>query len=132
MYYPVIVHKDLDSAYGGTIVDFPGCFTAGDDIEELIKNAQEAVECYMEGEAPEIPIPSTIDKINKSGQAENGMVLLVDIDMSFLDKSPKRLNVSIPTYILRHIDRAAEAAGKTRSGYLVDCAIKEISTKGAR
>ena len=32
MLYPVYVHKDPDSAYGVTFPDFPGCFSAADEL----------------------------------------------------------------------------------------------------
>ena len=28
--YPVIIHKDRKSAFGVTVPDLPGCFSAGD------------------------------------------------------------------------------------------------------
>ncbi|MCK9240896.1 type II toxin-antitoxin system HicB family antitoxin, partial [Desulfocurvus sp.] len=49
MRYPIIVHTDPDSpGYSASIPDFPGCFTAGDTLEELAANVQEAVELYLE------------------------------------------------------------------------------------
>lgn len=42
MLYPLYVHHDDGSAYGGTFPDFPGCFTAADDLADLPRMAQEA------------------------------------------------------------------------------------------
>ena len=49
MKYPVVIHKDENSDYGVTFPDLPGCFSAGDTIEEALANAQEAAECHIEG-----------------------------------------------------------------------------------
>jgi predicted RNase H-like HicB family nuclease len=49
MQYPIFIHKDEDSAYGVIVPDLPGCFSAGDTIEEAIQNAKEAIECHIEG-----------------------------------------------------------------------------------
>ena len=40
MKYPVIIHKGENSDYGVTFPDLPGCFSAGDTIEESLANAQ--------------------------------------------------------------------------------------------
>lgn len=122
MIYPVIVHKDPDSDYGGTIPDFPGCFTAASSVDELIANVQDAIECYLEGE-DEVPTPSSTAEVLCMEEVEGGAVLLVDVDMTFLEKKAKPVNITMPVYIRNKIDRAAKAAGKTRSAYMVDCAL---------
>ena len=38
MRYPVVIHKDPQSAYGVTIPDLPGVFTMGDTIAEALAN----------------------------------------------------------------------------------------------
>ena len=56
MLYPVYVHKDEGSAYGLTFPDFPGCFSAADELADLSRMAQEAVELHFDGEAFDIQI----------------------------------------------------------------------------
>ena len=60
MNYSVIIHKDPDSDYGVTVPDLPGCFTAGETVEEALTHAVEAIEGYLEDllldEEP-IPLP---------------------------------------------------------------------------
>lgn len=46
--YPIVIHKDPDSAYGVTVPDLPGCFSAGDTLEEALKQAREAIEFHIE------------------------------------------------------------------------------------
>lgn len=41
---PVYIHKDADTAYGVTFPDFPGCFSAADEMADLPRMAQEAVD----------------------------------------------------------------------------------------
>lgn len=50
MLYPAYVHKDKGSAYGLTFPDFPGCFSAADELADLSRMAQEAVEVHLDGE----------------------------------------------------------------------------------
>ncbi|MDP6038920.1 MAG: type II toxin-antitoxin system HicB family antitoxin, partial [Candidatus Latescibacteria bacterium] len=49
MQYPVVIHKDDDSDYGVTVPDLPGCFSAGDTIEDALAQGAEAVLCHIEG-----------------------------------------------------------------------------------
>lgn len=46
--YPVVIHKDSDSAYGVTVPDLPGFFTAGDTVKDALKQAVEAIELHLE------------------------------------------------------------------------------------
>ena len=47
-HYPIVIHKDPGSAYGVTVPDLPGCFSAGDTVKETLKHAREAIEFHME------------------------------------------------------------------------------------
>jgi predicted RNase H-like HicB family nuclease len=49
MRYPVVIHKDADSDYGVSVPDLPGCFSAGESVEEAIACVTEAIECHTEG-----------------------------------------------------------------------------------
>ena len=62
-HYPIVIDKDPDSDYGVTVPDLPGCFTVGDTIEDVLKQAREAIECHLEGSllhGDPIPEPKTI------------------------------------------------------------------------
>lgn len=62
-HYPLVIHKDTDSTYGVTVPDLPGCFTAGDTLEDALNQAREAVELHMEClllDGDPIPEPKTI------------------------------------------------------------------------
>jgi len=49
MKYFIVIHKDNGSDYSVAIPDLPGCFSAGETIEEAITMAQDAAECHIEG-----------------------------------------------------------------------------------
>ena len=53
MKYAVVVHHDEGSAYGITVPDLPGCFSAGDSFDEALENVVEAIEFHLEGLADE-------------------------------------------------------------------------------
>ena len=48
MRYPIAIQKDEDSCYGVTVPDIPGCFSAGESLDEAIKNAHEAISAHLE------------------------------------------------------------------------------------
>ena len=50
MLYPAFVELgDKNRAYGVVLPDFPGCFSAADEMNDLPARVQEAVELYFEG-----------------------------------------------------------------------------------
>lgn len=60
--YIAIVHKDRDSAYGLTFPDAPGCFSAADEMDDLFKNAAEALSGWFDVARQEgLQIPPTRD-----------------------------------------------------------------------
>jgi predicted RNase H-like HicB family nuclease len=116
MLYPVYVHKDSESAYGVTFPDFPGCFSASDDLEGLPRLAQEAVEVHFEGEDTEIPPPTALEKLAADPAYEGGAWLLIDIDLAKVNPKSVRLNISLPANLVGEIDRYVAEHHMTRSG----------------
>ena len=94
MLYPVYVHVGDDQyAHSVTIPDFPGCFSAADEWDDLPTNIQEAVELHIDGEEMDIPEPSPIEAmlaLEQSGEYEGGLWMLIDIDMGKLDTRKER------------------------------------------
>ena len=77
--YYGIVHKDKDSDYGVSFPDFPGCVTAGVDMEESIRMADEALNGHVSAmieDGDPIPDPSKSDDI---ALIHNGLALIPEI-----------------------------------------------------
>ena len=129
MKFPVLIHKEEGSAYGATLPDIPGCFSAGDTLEEAMDNVQQAVELYYDGEDELVlPSPSPIEDLMGAGvYAEGGVWVLVDIDFSFISPKTVRVNITLPEYKLRRIDKAAKARGLSRSAFLAAAAEEEMN-----
>jgi len=51
--FTVVVERDEDGYYVGSVVELPGCHTQARTVEELMERVREAVELYLEaaGEA---------------------------------------------------------------------------------
>lgn len=123
MLYPVYVHLgDERHAHGVTIPDFPGCFTAADDWQDLPKNVQDAIELWCEGQELDLPKPTPLDKLAMDIHYQGGAWLLIDVDTSKLETKSVRLNISLPQGLVTKIDDYAKAHGATRSGFLAQAA----------
>ena len=49
MRYPVSIEiGDQDTAFGIVVPDLPGCFSAGDTLDEAMLNAEEAVAAWID------------------------------------------------------------------------------------
>ena len=124
MRFPMIVYKNEDSAYGGLLPDFPGCYPMGETIDALTVDAQDAVEAWMEGEDPAIfPVPSSLETVHTSPDAQGRILILVDVNTAFLEQTAERVNITVPRYALAAIDRMAKAQGLSRSAYMVRSAL---------
>lgn len=119
MKYLAIIHKDEDSPCGVTLPDFPGCFSAADNIEDIEKNIQEAVELFAEGnESFEPPAASGIERVAALEAAKGGTLLIVDINFDFLETKSVPVNITVPVYLKKRMDREAKARGMNRSQYI--------------
>ncbi|KAI9133106.1 type II toxin-antitoxin system HicB family antitoxin [Acaryochloris sp. CCMEE 5410] len=129
MQYPVVIHKDTDSAYGVTVPDLPGCFSAGDTMDEAMSNVVEAIECHVEGlllEGEDIPLPQPMDIYYDNPDYEEGIWGVVSVDLSKLSGKATWINITIPERILSKIDTQVAESGGNRSSYLVNAALAYI------
>lgn len=133
MRYPVVIHKDSDSDYGVTVPDLPGCFSAGQSVDDAITCVLEAIECHVEGilidgEAIPLSLPIEIHKENPDF-SDAFAWMFVDVDLSKISGKSKRINVTIPERILSRIDAYAASHNETRSGLMATAAISYIATQ---
>jgi len=131
MRYPLAIHKDEDSCYGVTVPDIPGCFSAGDTIDEAVANVQEAIFEHLEVLAEDeifAPTASAVEDLKGNPDFEGATWFLVDVDVSaFLGKTEKK-SVTLPVLISRRIDAlVAKKVTKSRSSFLANSAITELN-----
>ena len=129
MRYPVVIHKDRKSDYGVTVPDLPGCFSAGETMEDALTNAVEAIECHIEGlllEGDEIPQARPVETHIKNRDYAGGTWALVGIDLSRLASKTKRINITMPERVLTLVDEQAKREGETRSGLLARAVMEYI------
>jgi predicted RNase H-like HicB family nuclease len=127
MIYPIAIEPgDADHAYGVVVPDLPGCFSAGDTLDEAMANAREAIELWLEAvmdDGGTIPAPSSVAELQARPEYAGWVWAVVPVDLAKLSDRVERINITLPARVLRRIDAAAKAAGESRSGYLARCAV---------
>ena len=129
MRYPIAIETGTDStAWGVVVPDLPGCFSAGDSMEEAMVQAEDAVTAWLEAAldaGQDIPKPSSIDAMRAAHPELVGWLwALVKVDPAMLDDTLERVNISLPRRVLHRLDALARSAGETRSGFIARMAIE--------
>ena len=127
-YYIAVVHQEDDSAFGVHFPDVPGCFSAADDEDDLIRNASEALALHLEGEA--LPNARSMNAIRAAEEVARDLAegaFLVAVPVIRLSGRSKRANITMDAGLLDAIDRTADDRGLTRSSYLADLARRDIA-----
>ena len=64
MFYPAYIHSDTDGSASGFFPDVPGCFFAGDSLDDAFQDAREALTAHFEElfEMDEaLPLPGNVE-----------------------------------------------------------------------
>ena len=128
--YIAIVHKETKSNFGVSFPDFPGCITAGNNIDEAKDMAQDALSLHIRGvleDGDQLPVPSKLEDIMADPDYALATVYLV---VSVPDARPRtvRVNITLPEMTLKQIDAAAKKRGMSRSSFLVHAAQNALET----
>ena len=125
MRYPIAIEPGNDTAAWSVVVpDLPGCFSAGDTLEEALIQAEDAITgCIDDGQ--DIPAPSHIEALRAAHpEFEGWLWALVKVDPAMLDDTLERVNISLPRRVLHRLDARARSAGETRSGFIARMAVE--------
>lgn len=128
MKYPIAIEPGNDvHAFGVVVPDLPGCYSAGDSLDEAVDNAKEAIELWLEtviDDGGAIPEPRTITAHQADPEFSGWIWAVVAVDLAQLSDKAERINVTLPARVLRRIDTAAKAAGESRSGFIAHLALR--------
>jgi predicted RNase H-like HicB family nuclease len=127
-YYIGVVHQDEDSAYGVHFPDVPGCFSAADELNDLLSNASEALSLHLEDEIlPETrPLDAVRTDVDVAKDLAEGAFLLAVPFIRFSGRTT-RANITMDAGLLSAVDQTARERGLTRSSFLADLARREIA-----
>ena len=113
------------TAWGVAVPDLPGCFSAGDTMDEAIENARQAIDHYVEIMIEDgVPIPATRPlSVHQADPEYAGWVwAVVDVPVEKYLGPAEKINITVPRLVLARIDEYAKARGMSRSGFLVEAA----------
>jgi predicted RNase H-like HicB family nuclease len=121
--------------YGISFPDFPGCISGGITIDEALRRGREALTFHIEGmEAVGESLPKVreIEEIRAdpeySEDLQDAIIAAADIDVP---TRAVRVNISIDERLLARADKAAEAAGETRSGYIAGALKQRLASNSS-
>jgi len=107
--YEIVIREIMEADGGGYFAyykDFKGVMGDGKNANEAMQDVKSAFKCYLE-----VALTNG-EKINEP---------------SYLMKS-KRINITIPIYALEKIDTYTKSLNINRSTFLVESALKEVSS----
>ena len=129
MRFPIAIEPGSETtAFGVVIPDLPGCFSAGDSLDEALAGAEEAAAAWVDaaldsGEA--IPGPSSLDALRHNPDYAGWTFGVITLDPAALDDTTERVNITLPRRVLKRLDALARAAGETRSGFIAHLTLEE-------
>lgn len=120
-----IIHEEK-GVFGISFPDFPGAVSSGASLDEAAAKGAQMLAFHLEGMAEDGEAMPHLRSLAELRTAEpdwlvGGVAVAVPVEMP--GKSV-RINISVDERALERIDRAAKAAGKSRSGYLVEAALE--------
>lgn len=135
MYYPATLTPAEDGSgyYGVTFEDLPGCVSQGDNLEDALRMAHEALTLHvgsMIEDGDVLPPPSSLEEARRKNQdlaREEGysiaegtlyQYVLADIRPQAKKTASVNLSISLKPAILHSIDAMAEEMGLSRSGVI--------------
>ncbi|MBN8872182.1 MAG: type II toxin-antitoxin system HicB family antitoxin [Rhodospirillales bacterium] len=130
MRYPIAIEPGTETtAFGVVVPDLPGCFSAGDTLDEAMTAAEEAASAWIDaaldaGEA--VPPPSSLDALRNDPAYAGWTFGVITVDPALLDDTIERVNITLPRRVLRRLDALARAAGETRSGYIAHRTLETV------
>lgn len=130
MRYPIAIETgDATHSYGVVVPDLPGCFSAGDTLDDALANSREAILLHLEGlldDGKPFPAATPIEQLQKMRRYRGWAWAIVDVDASELGDKAARINITLPQRILRAVDAHARKQGETRSGFLARAALEAM------
>ncbi|MGL4686085.1 MAG: type II toxin-antitoxin system HicB family antitoxin [Commensalibacter sp.] len=119
-----LLRKETSNDYKVDFLDFPGCVTAGQTLEEARKAAYEALSLHIEGmlgDGDPIPNLASLDSIMEDTDNQEVIAFLIDIPLSV--ERVRRINLTFSEVINKSIDNVIN----NRSRFLAQAAREKLS-----
>jgi predicted RNase H-like HicB family nuclease len=120
----VAVIDGHSGAYGAWFPDLPGCVAMGKSIDDLLRNAAEAMRDWAEvslERGERAPEPRKLEALRAASDVAEAIAegaLLRSVPLVLTTGKPKKANLSIDEGVLAAIDAEAKRRGLTRSAFV--------------
>lgn len=129
MRYPIAIEPGTETtAFGVVVPDLPGCFSAGDTLDEAMSGAEEAAAAWIDATLDAggaISAPSSLDSVRANKDFAGWTFGVITLDLALLDDTIERVNITLPKRVLKRLDAMAKAAGESRSGFIAHLTLEE-------
>ena len=119
-----------ETSFGVVVPDLPGCFSAGDTLDDAIKNAHEAIDLHCSTlieDGVDLPVANTIALHQADPEFAGWIWALIDVPVEKYLGPAEKINITLPSVLLGRIDAYTRAHGATRSGFLADAARRAMT-----
>ena len=129
--YFMFVHDGGDGK-GGLYCEFPdlpGCMTDGDNLEDLMRNAADALESWLDARSElgrPLPAPSDAEALKEKADACAEPVLFVAPVTGYLPDATARINITSTEAKIAEITAFAKRVRRTRSELMVNATLEYI------
>ena len=113
--------------------DFPGCVTVAKTLEEAQNRAEEVLSFHIQsmvGDGDAIPAggdEEALLEMLKDYEDEGHRVVIASVGVEIPAGKAKRVNVTLPEYVLDAVDRWAQTHKQSRSGLLASATMDYIA-----
>jgi predicted RNase H-like HicB family nuclease len=124
--YIALFEQGQNGGYSVVFPDVPGVVTAGDDFDETLRMAHEALAFHIDGmreNGENVPEPRSLEKIKSEWEdwpewESDGGFLIVPVTLLPSPQKSIRIDAMLPERLVARID----AAAKNRSAFLASAA----------
>jgi predicted RNase H-like HicB family nuclease len=128
MRYPILIEEGTETtAFGVVVPDLPGCFSAGDTLDEALDAAKDAAAAWLDATLDTgdiVPSPSSLDAVRRLPGYAGWTIGIIELDTALFDDAIERVNITLPRRVLRRLDDLAEARHQSRGAFIADLTMR--------
>lgn len=126
--YFMFVHDGDGKGLWCEFPDLPGCMTDGENLDDLMKNAADALESWLASarESGVLPEASGAEELKKKADDCAEPVLFLAPVTGYLPGAPARINITSTEAKIAEITAFAKRVRRTRSELMVDATLAYI------
>ena len=122
--YPAVFEETSDGGYSVYFPDVAGCISAGENLEEAISMAKEALSLHLSEMINDNEDAPAVNLAYAKEEAEGCLLMMIEPNPAIISRRTKehavRVNITIPQMLLERADRYAKAANINRSRLIAE------------